>query len=85
MSFCVARDGAGNWLHGEAVAAGTVMAADLSLRLGWIDQDLFDRTLRILKAANLPVAPPEVGLPLLPIDCHFLGHWHLPCSLMSPT
>mmetsp|Transcript_13674 Transcript_13674/g.41310 ORF Transcript_13674/g.41310 Transcript_13674/m.41310 type:complete len:432 (+) Transcript_13674:300-1595(+) len=51
--------GYGNWLHGEAVAAGTVMAADLSLRLGWIDQDLFDRTLRILKAANLPVAPPE--------------------------
>lgn len=51
--------GYGNWLHGEAVAAGTVMAADLSLRLGWIDQPLFDRTLRILKTAKLPVAPPE--------------------------
>jgi 3-dehydroquinate synthase len=51
---------AGNWLHGEAVSAGTVMAADLSLRMGWIDQELFDRIFRILKAANLPVAPPEV-------------------------
>lgn len=43
------------------MAAGTVMAADLSLRLGWIDQDLFDRVLRILTAAKLPVVPPEVG------------------------
>ena len=30
--------GYGNWLHGEAVAAGMVMAADLSRRIGWIDQ-----------------------------------------------
>lgn len=51
--------GYGNWLHGEAVSAGTVMAADLSLRMGWIDQELFDRIFRILKAAKLPVAPPE--------------------------
>lgn len=49
------------WLHGEAVAAGTVMAADLSRRLGWIDQDLYDRTRNILAAANLPVEPPKVG------------------------
>lgn len=63
-----ARVCAGKWLHGEAVAAGTVMAADLSLRLGWIDQDLFDRVLGILKAAKLPVSPPEVR--------HVLPHVH---------
>ena len=28
--------GYGEWLHGEAVAAGTVMAAELSRRLGWL-------------------------------------------------
>jgi 3-dehydroquinate synthase len=30
--------GYGEWLHGEAVSAGMVMAADMSFRLGWIDQ-----------------------------------------------
>ena len=35
--------GYGSWLHGEAVAAGTVMAADLSHRLGWIDKSILDR------------------------------------------
>lgn len=50
----------GVWLHGEAVAAGTVMAADLSHRLGWIDKNLYDRTRNLLAAANLPVVPPEV-------------------------
>lgn len=53
---------AGVWLHGEAVAAGTVMAADMSHRLGWIDQELLDRTRHLLERANLPVAPPQVRL-----------------------
>jgi 3-dehydroquinate synthase len=35
--------GYGSWLHGEAVAAGMVMAADLSHRLGWIDRGILDR------------------------------------------
>ena len=39
--------GYGVWLHGEAVAAGTVMAADMSYRLGWIDKSLRDRTVRV--------------------------------------
>ena len=51
---------AGVWLHGEAVAAGTVMAADMSHRLGWIDQELVDRTRHLLERAKLPVAPPQV-------------------------
>lgn len=51
---------AGVWLHGEAVAAGTVMAADMSHRLGWIDQELLDRTRHLLERAKLPIAPPQV-------------------------
>lgn len=35
--------GYGSWLHGEAVAAGTAMAADMSVRLGWIDESIRDR------------------------------------------
>ena len=48
------------WLHGEAVAAGTVMAADMSYRLGWIERDILDRTVRLLERAKLPVAAPAV-------------------------
>ncbi|XP_002983660.2 3-dehydroquinate synthase, chloroplastic [Selaginella moellendorffii] len=51
--------GYGGWLHGEAVAAGTVMAADLSFRLGWIDASLQSRILNLLKRAKVPVAPPS--------------------------
>ena len=51
--------GYGTWLHGEAVAAGTAMAADLSWRLGWISESDLERVIRILKAANLPVEAPE--------------------------
>ena len=48
----------GEWLHGEAVAAGTVMAADMSARLGWIEPGLRDRAVALLEACGLPVAPP---------------------------
>ncbi|GMH25165.1 hypothetical protein Nepgr_027008 [Nepenthes gracilis] len=51
--------GYGQWLHGEAVAAGMVMAVDLSHRLGWIDESLVRRVDSILKQAKLPTAPPE--------------------------
>eukprot|EP00245_Coleochaete_scutata_P002804 TRINITY_DN13935_c0_g1_i1.p2 TRINITY_DN13935_c0_g1~~TRINITY_DN13935_c0_g1_i1.p2 ORF type:complete len:255 (+),score=58.51 TRINITY_DN13935_c0_g1_i1:690-1454(+) len=50
--------GYGEWLHGEAVAAGMVMAADMSHRLGWIDASLVERTRALLERANLPVTPP---------------------------
>eukprot|EP00887_Chlorella_sp_A99_P002535 scaffold6.g2535.t1 len=53
--------GYGAWLHGEAVSAGTVMAADLSHRLGWIDGELVARIRALLERARLPTAPPEVG------------------------
>ncbi|MQM11077.1 hypothetical protein Taro_043981 [Colocasia esculenta] len=51
--------GYGQWLHGEAVAAGTVMAVDMSYRLGWIDDTIVKRVLSILQQAKLPIAPPE--------------------------
>lgn len=51
--------GYGEWLHGEAVAAGMAMAADMSVRLGWIDKPLQSRILSLLERSKLPVAPPR--------------------------
>ncbi|OAY77708.1 3-dehydroquinate synthase, chloroplastic [Ananas comosus] len=51
--------GYGQWLHGEAVAAGMVMAVDMSRRLGWIDDTIMNRVLNILQHAKLPIVPPE--------------------------
>ena len=53
------EQGYGVWLHGEAVAAGMVMAADLSQRLGWISEADVERARTILKAAKCPVDPPK--------------------------
>jgi 3-dehydroquinate synthase len=50
--------GYGQWLHGEAVAAGMVMAADLSRRLGWLSAADMERVRRLIARARLPVAPP---------------------------
>ena len=50
--------GYGSWLHGEAVAAGMHMAADLSHRLGKISAADVDRVRDLLKAAELPTAAP---------------------------
>ncbi|TDJ27308.1 MAG: 3-dehydroquinate synthase, partial [Gammaproteobacteria bacterium] len=50
--------GYGNWLHGEAVAAGLVMAADLSERHRWIDQSVKQRTIALLEKSSLPVNSP---------------------------
>nr|AFK41126.1 unknown [Medicago truncatula] len=52
--------GYGQWLHGEAVAAGTVMAVDMSYRLGWIDDSIVKRVSDILKQTKLPIVPPEM-------------------------
>ncbi|MBD5772494.1 3-dehydroquinate synthase [Marinomonas colpomeniae] len=51
--------GYGNWLHGEAVSVGSVLAVDLSWRMGNItDQDM-SRTIALFQAANLPILPPK--------------------------
>merc|ERR1712037_401026 len=46
--------GYGTWLHGEAVAIGTAMAATMSARMGWIEEDLVKRVYAILEKAKLP-------------------------------
>lgn len=53
--------GYGNWLHGEAVAAGMVMAADMSTRLGWLSADDRDRAIRLLTRFGLSTVPPRIG------------------------
>jgi 3-dehydroquinate synthase len=50
--------GYGNWLHGEAVAAGMVMAIDLSIREGLVDEEIRQRAVALLQRAGLPVTPP---------------------------
>ncbi|MBT3308152.1 MAG: 3-dehydroquinate synthase [Gammaproteobacteria bacterium] len=54
--------GYGAWLHGEAVAAGMMMASDLSMREGWIEASDVERLQKLLQQANLPVAgPPDLS------------------------
>ena len=54
--------GYGNWLHGEGVAAGTIMAADLSQRLGWISEQDVMRIRKLFERAGLPVSAPDLGV-----------------------
>lgn len=54
--------GYGEWLHGEAVATGMVMAADLSQRMGWISAEDLARTKNIIQRANLPIVCPQIPL-----------------------
>lgn len=56
------HEGYGNWLHGEAVAAGMVQAAALSQKLGWISVEDVARVKRVLSLANLPIMPPPIAL-----------------------
>ncbi len=50
--------GYGNWLHGEAIAVGMCMAADLSHRLGWISKEEQNECVNIINQAGLPISPP---------------------------
>jgi 3-dehydroquinate synthase len=52
--------GYGQWLHGEAVGCGLVMAAELSLRLGLIDAAFSQRIHRMVAAAGLPTVGPTL-------------------------
>ncbi|PUA99022.1 MULTISPECIES: 3-dehydroquinate synthase [unclassified Acidovorax] len=47
--------GYGVWLHGEGVAAGMVMAAELSRRLGLVDADFVQRLTALIRRAGLPI------------------------------
>ena len=53
--------GYGEWLHGEAVGVGTLMAADLSCRLGWLTAADVQRVSALLERAGLPTAAPRIG------------------------
>ncbi|MBP0600756.1 bifunctional shikimate kinase/3-dehydroquinate synthase AroKB [Herbaspirillum sp. LeCh32-8] len=64
--------GYGEWLHGEAVGCGMVMAADLSQRLGYIDAAARERIRAVTAAAGLPTVAPNLGeqrwLELMEVD-----------------
>ncbi len=69
--------GYGKWLHGEGVAAGTIMAADLSCRLGWIREQDVARTRHLFERAGLPVVAPVLStkkyLQLMGLDKKVVG------------
>jgi len=50
--------GYGNWLHGEAISAGMVMALDMSVRTGRIGGNSMQRGVHLLESAGLPIEPP---------------------------
>ncbi|MCK4493658.1 MAG: 3-dehydroquinate synthase [Methylococcales bacterium] len=51
--------GYGHYLHGEAVAIGTCLAADLSRRLGYLKDETVFRIIKLFQHAKLPVLSPE--------------------------
>ncbi len=53
--------GYGQWLHGEAVGCGMVMALNLSRELGGVDAAFVDRCTRLIAAAGLPTRGPRLG------------------------
>ena len=57
-----AAQGYGNWLHGEAVGAGIVMAAKLSQSMDWLRDSDVKRIIKLIKHAGLPTAPPNISV-----------------------
>ena len=53
--------GYGQWLHGEAVASGMVMAAFMSKGLGWLSPDDYERIKRLIEKSGLPINPPDIS------------------------
>lgn len=51
-----------DWLHGEAVAAGMIMAAAMSVREGRMAAGELERMQALLKAVGLPLAPPAIAV-----------------------
>ena len=56
-----AATGYTQWLHGEAVALGMVLAADLSRRMGQLQALEQQRLLGLLRRCGLPVDAPQIG------------------------
>jgi 3-dehydroquinate synthase len=53
--------GYGEWLHGEAVGCGMVLAAELSCRLGLVDRAFVKRLTALIARAGLPVRGPQLS------------------------
>lgn len=53
--------GYGVWLHGEAVAAGTIMAGQLSHKMNWLNASDYARMASLFERAKLPIVPPNLG------------------------
>jgi len=53
--------GYGEWLHGEAVGCGMVMALQLSQKLGLVEASWVDRVTDLIRRAGLPVRGPRLG------------------------
>lgn len=51
--------GYGEWLHGEAVGCGMVMAAELSHQLGYLSNKDVERLKQLIQQLNLPITPPK--------------------------
>ncbi|MDC0603367.1 3-dehydroquinate synthase [Aliiglaciecola sp.] len=54
-----AEQGYGNWLHGEAVACGTVIAAKAALQKGWMHESELQRIIQLMQAFDLPILAPN--------------------------
>ena len=54
--------GYGQWLHGEAVGCGMLMATDLSVQLGLLESTAYDRMRTLLQRCGLPTRAPDLGL-----------------------
>ena len=54
--------GFGQWLHGEAVAAGMVLGASLSVQLGLVEAAIAERLTALLSRLGLPTEPPALGV-----------------------
>jgi 3-dehydroquinate synthase len=54
-----AEQGYGNWLHGEAVATGIVLASEVATKMNWLEASDFRRIETLISCFNLPVKAPE--------------------------
>lgn len=54
-----AEQGYGNWLHGEAVAAGIVLASKCAVKKNWLSTSELRRIEALLEKCQLPIAPPS--------------------------
>jgi len=52
--------GYGEWLHGEAVGCGMVLAAKMSFTQGWLSEGEFNQVKNLISRANLPIDKPNI-------------------------